>query len=347
MAKNKIDSKFKNISDSEAIEAEIVSDDMPFSEDSEMEDEFDIDIEIDPEKEVQNKNKEILELNNTKALSTTDPLSLYIAEVKKYPLLSREEEHDLAVEYTETGNSEAAERLVKANLRFVISVAAEYSKFGAKMIDLIQEGNVGLMQAVKQYNPYKGVRLITYAVWWIKGYIREYLLRHHSMVRIGTTAKQKKLYHHLRREQQKLEALGKEPDIKLLSSSLGVTEEDITDMQKRINNKDISLDQNLDSETRTQLIDLQYDPDLVLQDEALGKSELVQILNEKIELIRDSLNEKEIFILANRTLSDEPMTLQEIGDHFGISRERTRQLEARVIKKIKEEVLSDVENSEQ
>src|SRR5690606_17772486 len=127
-------------------------------------------------------------------------------EIRKYPLLSREEEMELAIRFKEKGDKAAAEKLITSNLRFVVKIAAEYSRFGAKMIDLIQEGNVGLMHAVKEFNPYKGVKLITYAVWWIKGYIREYLMRQHSMVRVGTTQAQKKLFYNLNQETRKLEA---------------------------------------------------------------------------------------------------------------------------------------------
>lgn len=266
---------------------------------------------------------------------TTDPLSLYLAEIRKYPLLSREEEQELAIKYYETKDPEAAEKLVTSNLRFVVSVAAEFSKFGAKMIDLVQEGNVGLMHAVKEFNPYQGVKLITYAVWWIKGYIREYLLRQYSMVRIGTTAEQKKLFYQLQKEQRKLEALGKELDVALLSSRLGVSEDAVEDMQKRLNAKDISLDQPLDPESNASLLDLQSDQVVAPIDVELSNLEQTELLREKIEEIKKELNDKEIYILENRLLSDEPKTLQEVGDHFGITRERARQIENRIIEKLK------------
>lgn len=280
------------------------------------------------------------EPEETKGLATSDPMAQYVREVQRYPLLTKEQEYELAVRYRETGDQEAAEKLVTSNLRFVIKVAAEYAKYGSKLIDVVQEGNVGLMHAVREFNPYKGNRLITYAVWWIRGYIKEYLMRQQSMVRIGTNAKQKKLFHSLRREERKLELMGKEPDVKLLASRLEVPEKDVVQMQQRIRFGDMSLDQNVDAEGRTQWIDMQVDPDEELQDEALARQEMLNMILEKIVEIKESLNEKEIYILQHRIMEDEPMTLQEIGDHFGISRERARQLEARVLKRLKEKVQS-------
>jgi RNA polymerase sigma-32 factor len=267
--------------------------------------------------------------------ATTDPLSLYLAEIRKYPLLSLEEENALAIKYYETKDPEAAEKLVTSNLRFVVSVAAEFSKFGAKMIDLVQEGNVGLMHAVKEFNPYQGVKLITYAVWWIKGYIREYLLRQYSMVRIGTTAEQKKLFYQLQKEQRKLEALGQELDVALLSSRLGVSEDAVLDMKQRLSSKDVSLDQPLDAESNSSLLDMQRDQVVAPIDVELSHLEETEILKEKIENIRAELNDKELYILENRMLADEPKTLQEVGDHFGITRERARQIEAKILEKLK------------
>ncbi|MCB0349063.1 MAG: RNA polymerase factor sigma-32 [Bdellovibrionales bacterium] len=276
-------------------------------------------------------------LATNKLPSTTDPLSLYLAEVSKYPLLSREEEHELAVKYFESKDPEAAEKLVTSNLRFVVSVAAEFSKFGAKMIDLVQEGNVGLMHAVREFNPYKGVKLITYAVWWIKGYIREYLLRQYSVVRIGTSAEQKKLFYQLQKEQRKLEALGQELDVALLSSRLGVDESAVEDMQKRLNSRDVSLDQPLDVDSNGTVIDIQKNEVVRPIDEELSKLEETELLKSKIDTVRKELNDKEIYILENRLLSDDPKTLQEIGDYFGITRERARQIESKIISKLKDQ----------
>ena len=140
--------------------------------------------------------------DNSKALAPSDPVTRYMAEIRRYPLLSKEDEQEIARKYYETKSPELAEVLVTSNLRFVVKVAAEYSKFGARLIDLVQEGNVGLMHAVKEFNPYKGVRLITYAVWWIRGYIQDFLMRQYSLVRIGTTQNQRKLFYQLQREKR-------------------------------------------------------------------------------------------------------------------------------------------------
>lgn len=271
------------------------------------------------------------------ALTSQDPLIAYLTEVRRYPLLSPEEEHELAIRYREEGDKEAAERLVTANLRFVIKVAAEYSKFGAKMIDLIQEGNVGLMHAVREFNPYKNVRLITYAVWWIRGYIREYLMRQHSMVRVGTTQAQKKLFYNLQKEQRELEAGGEKADVKALSTRLGVSEYDVQEMQKRMSGRDVSLDTPLDDDSGASLLSMRADETSESPEDALMRSEQTAQLKEKLDVIIPRLNEKEKYILEARLLADEPITLQEVGDKFGITRERARQLEARVIDKIRKE----------
>lgn len=281
--------------------------------------------------------------SDSKGLTTTvDPIQTYLAEIRRYPLLTREQEQELAQRYRETGDSLAAERLVTSNLRFVVKVAAEYSRFGAKLIDLVQEGNVGLMHAVKEFNPYKGVRLITYAVWWIRGYIQEYLMRQYSLVRIGTTQNQRKLFYRLQKEQAKLNAVGREPDAALIAGRLGVSEEEVETMQKRLSGRDVSLSAPVDDEnTGRSLLDFEASSDQSI-DVSLGNMEELEVLRENLAEIRDSLSEKELFVLQNRILSDEPMTLQEIGDHYGTTREAVRQLEARLIGKIRKAVTDDL-----
>ncbi len=267
---------------------------------------------------------------------TFDALQKYLTDLRKYPLLTPEEEHKLAVHYKKTGDRQTAERLVTSNLRFVVKVAAEYSRFGARMIDLIQEGNVGLMHAVKEFNPYKGVRLITYAVWWIRGYIQEYLMKNYSQVRIGTTQAQKKLFYHLNKEKAKLDALGNAPDVKLLSSRLGVSEDDVREMEKRMSGRDLSLDAPQgDDDPGRRWIENQTDADSTAIDDDLALSEEKQIFRREIQKVIKLLNEKENYLLQHRILGDPPLTLQEVGDHFKITRERARQLEERLIGKIK------------
>ena len=272
--------------------------------------------------------------------ASSDPVSHYLSEIRKYPLLTPEEEHKLAVQYKETGDREAAQKLVTSNLRFVVKIAMEYAKFGAKLIDLIQEGNIGLMQAVKEYNPYKGVRLITYAVWWIRGNIQEYLMRHYSMVRIGTTHNQRKLFYELQRSRAQLEQMGMEAGLMQISGRLGISEDEVKEMSERVLNRDVSLDKPSDFYEGSSLIDITHDPSASNAEENVNKSEELELLNENIDKIRGELNDREIFVLENRLLSDEPLTLQQVGDKYGVTREAARQLESRLIDKIKKSMLS-------
>ncbi len=275
-------------------------------------------------------------LLESKALAPSDSVALYLAEIRKYPLLSREEELNLAKKYFESKDPAAAQALVTANLRFVVKVAAEYSRFGARMIDLIQEGNMGLMHAVRDFNPYKGVRLITYAVWWIRGYIQEYLMKQYSLVKIGTTQNQKKLFYQLQKHREELDALGKSPDIKLLSTRLGIPEDEVQMMAQRMSGRDVSLDRPVDDESGTSLMDFQK-MDNQAPDEELAKREEISHLTEAIEALKPQLSEREKIILEERILADEPLTLQEIGEKYGITREAVRQMEARLMKKIKDQ----------
>lgn len=273
--------------------------------------------------------------NTIQSVSSTDPVTTYLAEIRKYGLLTREQEHELAVRYREHGDSKAAEMLVTSNLRFVVKVAAEYSRFGAKLIDLIQEGNVGLMHAVREYNPYKGVKLITYAVWWIRGYIQEYLMRQYSMVRIGTTQNQRKLFYRLQKEKNLLESMGRESSYALLSSRLGVSEDEVATMTKRLAGRDVSLSQPLDNgESAATLLDFEesLEPDAERQ---IGDQEELTVLKDNLSILRPKLSEKETYLLDERILADDPLTLQEIGEHFGVTREAVRQLEVRLIGKIR------------
>jgi len=271
-----------------------------------------------------------------RSLATTDPVALYLAEIRKYPLLTREKELELAKKYYESKDPSAAQALVTANLRFVVKVAAEYSRFGARMIDLIQEGNMGLMHGVREFNPYKGVRLITYAVWWIRGYIQEYLMKQYSLVKIGTTQNQKKLFYQLQRQKDELDSMGKSPDIKMLSTKLGIPEDEVRIMAQRMSGRDVSLDRTIDDESGTSLMDFQK-ADNHTPDEDLAQKEELSHLSEAIEALKEHLSEREKIILAERILADEPLTLQEIGEKYGITREAVRQMEARLMKKIKDQ----------
>lgn len=278
------------------------------------------------------------------ALTGKDPLSMYLSEIRKYPLLSKEQEFEIAKRYYETKDPSLAQTLVKSNLRFVVKVAAEYAKFSSRLIDVIQEGNVGLMHAVKEFNPYKGNRLITYAVWWIRGYIQEYLMRQFSMVRIGTTANQRKLFYQLQRQKEELDKMASSENVALLSHKLGIPEDEVSEMAKRLRSRDVSLDKpstHQDDDRATPLSALLRKEDGSLPlDEQMALDEQLQLLMEAVEKLKSNLTEKEKILLDERILSDEPLTLQEIGDKYKISREAVRQTEARLMKKIKEMMLN-------
>ena len=294
---------------------------------------------------VSNSEKSV-EKSTDKSIATKDPLTLYLSEIRKYPLLTKEQEFELAKKYFDTKDPQLAQTLVKSNLRFVVKVAAEYAKFSSKLIDVIQEGNVGLMHAVKEFNPYKGNRLITYAVWWIRGYIQEYLMRQFSMVRIGTTANQRKLFYQLQRQKQELEKMSSPENVALLSSKLGIPEDEITEMAKRLSSRDVSLDKssspNDDSATPLSALLKKEDGSLPL-DEQMALEEQLSLLMRAVNSLRSSLTEKEKIVLEERVLSDEPLTLQEIGDKYKITREAVRQTEVRLMKKIKETMLAGPE----
>lgn len=283
-----------------------------------------------------------------KGLAATDPLTLYLSEIRKYPLLTREQEYEIAKKYYETKDPALAQTLVKSNLRFVVKVAAEYAKFSSKLIDVIQEGNVGLMHAVKEFNPYKGNRLITYAVWWIRGYIQEYLMRQFSMVRIGTTANQRKLFYQLQRQKQELEKMASPENVALLSHKLGISEAEVSEMAKRLTSRDVSLDKpaSSDDDGATPLSSLLKKEDGSLPlDEQLALEEQLSLLMNVVDKLRSALTEKEKILLEERVLSDEPLTLQEIGDKYKITREAVRQTEVRLMKKIKDAMSSSINNT--
>ena len=282
-------------------------------------------------------------ISSKKALAPVDPVAQYMAEIRKYPVLTREQEQEVALKYKETGDPQLAELLVTSNLRFVVKVAMEYSKFGTQLIDLIQEGNVGLMHAVKEFNPHAGVRIISYAVWWIRGYIQEYLMRQYSMVRIGTTQNQRKLFYQLQKHHDELEKMGEENKVGLLSGRLGVSEKEIQDMTMRMSGRDFSLDTPIDKadgEGETFLSQQEKKSEYDVLGELAHQEELSK-LREHLGSIQGELNEREAFLLSQRLLSDSPKTLQEVGDEYGITREAVRQMELRLIKKLR----SRMENS--
>jgi len=270
-----------------------------------------------------------------------DPFKAYLAEVSRYPLLTREEEFEVSKRVYDEQDRAAAQRLVMSNLKLVVKIALEYYNTYLSVLDLIQEGNVGLLHAVKKFNPYKGTRFSTYASFWIRAYMLKFIMDSWSLVKVGTTQSQRKLFYRLNKEKQKLEALGVYPAPKLLASTLDVKEEEVEDMQKRLAYTDISLETPInDDGDDTVLNMMRSDEDI---EEMISNRETSDIISRKFKEFRRTLNDKEKFIFDRRVIAEEPVTLQEIGEKFRISRERARQIENRVLKKFKEQMKGEVE----
>jgi RNA polymerase sigma-32 factor len=272
-----------------------------------------------------------------RSLARLDPLQLYIQDIRRYPLMSREDEHELAKKFVATGDVEAARRLVTSNLRLVVKIAHEYRRAHRNLLDLIQEGNVGLVQAVKKYDPYRGVKLSSYAAWWIRAYMLKFILNNWRLVKIGTTQAQRKLFFNLKKEKDKLEQLGFDASPKALAEALNVPEREVIDMEKRLGQGDMSLDAPLsrdDEGGRSHLDMLESSGDMRPDVRAEG-DEFRVLLRAKLEEFAKTLRGRELTIFQERLLTDEPKTLQEIGESYGISRERARQLEKRLTEKLK------------
>lgn len=267
----------------------------------------------------------------------TDPLYQYIKEISKYKLLTVEEEAKLVKQLNETGDLDSAKQLVVANLRLVVKIAMEYRSAYKNVMDLIQEGNIGLMKAVSKYNPEKGAKLSYYASWWIKSYILKFILDNFRLIKIGTTAEQKKLFYNLMREKERLQNQGIDPEPKLLSENLGVSEKAVKEMDLRLSSSgaEVSLDQKFKSEPGSgSLIDTLSGSDIPI-DENLSNLESLEILEEQLTSFLDDLKPRDKEIFKKRLLSEVPPSLQSIADDYGVSRERIRQIEARLIEKLK------------
>ena len=278
-----------------------------------------------------------LDADEPKGLARYDALQAYMREVRRHPLLTTEQEHALAVEYAKTQDVDIAARLVTANLRLVVKLAYEYRRAFKNMMDLVQEGNIGLMQAVKRYDPYRGVKLSSYAAWWIRAYMLRFILNNWRLVKIGTTQAQRKLFFNLSKEKAKLKAMGIEPSTAEIAKRLEVPESDVIEMDRRLARADASLDTPVQSSdgrstTRLELLPGSADtPEL-----ATESAEMEQLLHEQLEEFRKTLTGKDVQIFDKRLVADEPLTLQELGDQFGVSRERVRQLEARITGRLRE-----------
>jgi RNA polymerase sigma-32 factor len=276
------------------------------------------------------------EVDTSTSVVASSALSRYMAELRRYPLLTIEEERKLATEAYEKNSVEARQRLVTANLRLVVKIAMEYRRAYAQMLDLIQEGNAGLVQAVNRFNPYRGVKLSTYSAWWIRAYILKFLMDNKSLVRIGTTDAQRKLFFRLRAEAEKMYSLTQRFDARLLAEKIGVKESEVVEMNQRLSKGDVSLDAPVyDDGQATRQVDVIEDASEGI-DEKLAREQLLSILRKEASAIEKELNERDLYIFRNRIMAEEPITLQDVGDKFGITRERARQLETKVLRKIRD-----------
>jgi RNA polymerase sigma-32 factor len=279
------------------------------------------------------------------ALVRYDPLQRYLFEIRRYPLLSREEEHRLAVRYREKKDIEAAYRLVTANLRLVVLIAREYQHAVRTLLDLIQEGNIGLMEAVKNFDPYRGIRFPSYAVWWIRAYIIRYVMNNWRMVKIGTTQAQRKLFFNLQKEKDRLEAEGFVAGPKLLAQRLDVKESEVVEMEQRLAARDLSVDAPVEAGETATMLDFLPSKDATAEEE-VASAESRDLISRKVKEFGETLTGKDRVIFEGRLMAEEPLTLQEIGDRYGISRERVRQIEERVKKKLKAYLIANLKDVE-
>ena len=271
---------------------------------------------------------------SSKSLVKFDPLQHYLAEISKYKLLTREQEIELGKKVQEEGDTEAAYILVTSNLRLVIKIALEFQRVWMQnLLDVIQEGNIGLMQAVRKFDPYKNVKFSYYASFWIKAYILKFIMDNWRLVKIGTTQGQRKLFFKLKKERQKLIDEGFDPKPKLLSERLGVSEREVIDMGQRLDGWDVSIDAPFSDNSDTEKIEfLSVETESI--EEKVSRKEMKLILHDKVKKFKKTISDRELNIFNLRIFSDEPATLQEIGDLYNISRERVRQIEKNIIKKL-------------
>jgi RNA polymerase sigma-32 factor len=282
--------------------------------------------------------------SRTGSLARRDPMAAYMQEARRYPLLTPEEEHSLAVRLTEQGDTSAARKLIEANLRLVVKIAYEYRRAHRNLLDLVQEGNIGLIQAVGKFDPYRGVKLSSYAAFWIRAYILKFILNNWRLVKIGTTQAQRKLFFNLRKEREKLEQLGFEATTARLAENLDVTEKEVIEMERRLAAPEASLDAPLgsggdDEGTRTRLDYIPSEDER--PDRAVAQSQFSQLLRGKLEEFAKTLEGREQTIFRERWLTEDPLTLQEIGDRYQVSRERARQLEKRMLDRLKKYLESE------
>lgn len=290
--------------------------------------EFDVEnVEAAPEPEVDVAPEE-------QGLAVYDPMQRYLAEIRQYPFLSREEEKRLAVKFKEEGDLQAVTQLILSHLRLVASIAMEYKNLPFNSMDLIQEGNIGLMQAIKKFDPYKDIRVSTYASWWIRAYILKYILHNWRLVKIGTTEAQRKLFFRLSKERERLEKMGYEAGPQLLADRLHVKEREVVEMQQRLGGWEYSLDEPAGAESDEPLANI-LPSNQEAVDDRLAQDELKELFQEKLKEFSKTLKPRELEILNERILSEKPKTLEAFGQKYKISKERVRQLEENLIRNLK------------
>jgi RNA polymerase sigma-32 factor len=270
-----------------------------------------------------------------------DPLKRYLAEVRRYPFLTREEEAQLALAMREKGDRQATTRLILSNLRVVVTIAMEYRALPFPLLDLIQEGNLGLLQAVRKFDPYRNVRLATYAAWWIRAYILRYILNNWRLVKIGTTQNQRKLFFNLMKEKERLEKQGYNVGPKLLADHLNVREKEVVEMQQRLGNWELSLDEPVapgSEDSLGQFIPSPAEP----VDERLADEEISDLVRRKIKSFSEGLKPRDLDILQSRLLAEDPLTLEALSQRYKISKERVRQLEESLIKKLRKHLRQEI-----
>ncbi len=276
-----------------------------------------------------------------------DPLQMYLLEMKRYRLLTREEEKDLAQRVKEKQDERAAYILVTSNLRLVVKIAMDFHRYWTKnLLDLIQEGNVGLLQAVRKFDPYRGIKFSYYASFWIKAYMLKFIMDNWKLVKIGTTQSQRKLFFNLAKERDKLMAEGFHPEPKLLAERLNVKEGEVVEMSQRLGGWEVSLSAPVSDDSRESYGNLFPDPGIDI-DEQLSDNENRKLFTDKLKEFRESLSGKDADIFDNRIMAEKPQTLQELGDKYNISRERVRQIQEKIIKNIKKWLKDNIPNFEE
>jgi len=271
-------------------------------------------------------------------LVPTDSLQRYLAEIRRIPVLSREEEHELAVRWHEKGDRQAAWKLVTSNLRLVVMIAREYQRAFHNLLDLVQEGNIGLLEAIKNFDPYRGIRFPSYAVWWIRAYVIRYVMNNWRLVKIGTTQAQRRLFFNLQKERERLEREGFRPEPKLIAQRLDVKEREVVEMEQRLGAREVSVDAPFEEGEGGTLLD--FLPSPAQTADAVADVELRDLVRRGAEEFKTTLKGKDLTVYERRLeplmRDEEPDTLQEVGDEFGITRERVRQIEARVKRRLAE-----------